>query len=102
MLLLSFCFHFVLEVSVSVSVSSARMSALSEEEIDLEILENVEFAGARDSTEVLRTNLSRCVICKIGEIVPKVQSKEKDHLFVYGRNGLRKVKHEDSHCNFQV
>ena len=100
MLLLSFCFHFVLEVSVS--VSSARMSALSEEEIDLEILENVEFAGARDSTEVLRTNLSRCVICKIGEIVPKVRSKEKDHLFVYGRNGLRKVKHEDSHCNFQV
>ena len=64
--------------------------------------EYAEFAGAEESPEILKTNLSRCGICKVGAIVPKTRSIEKDYLYVYGRNGLRKVIHEESCCNFQV
>ena len=64
--------------------------------------ENLEFSGATESTDILKTSLSNCLICKVGKVVPKLRSKEKDHLFIYGRNGLRRVKHEEYRCNFQV
>ena len=63
--------------------------------------DNIEFAGAKEGFQSLGTNYEKCLICQVGDIVPKKRSAEKELFVVYGRNGLKKVLHEESRCNFQ-
>ena len=59
--------------------------------------ESVSFEKYPDTNEVLKTSKTKCEICGVGDIV-KHRSKL---ILVYGRNGIKKVKHEEFRCNFR-
>ena len=63
--------------------------------------DTLEFSGAKEGSQILGTKYENCLICQVGEIVPKKRSAEKELLVVYSRNGLKKAIHEESRCNFQ-
>ena len=50
--------------------------------------------------EEYATSLSKCLICKTGDIVWKNRKDEKEGFMVYGRNGSRAAVHVESRCNF--
>jgi hypothetical protein len=49
---------------------------------------------------VLKTSLTNCVMCKVGNIVPKNRG-EKEAMLVYGRSGTYRAIHEEFNCNNQ-
>ena len=49
---------------------------------------------------VLKTSLTNCVTCKVGNIVPKNRG-EKEAMLVYGRNGTYRAIHQEFNCNNQ-
>ena len=57
------------------------------------------FVGAEDTEEVLKTEVSRCKICGVGDVVKRDNGEKK--ILVYGRTGVKKVTHEEYRCNFR-
>ena len=54
-----------------------------------------------EGCEVLRTKLTKCSICRSGDIVVRKWSEDKEGFTIYGRNGMRKGLHLESRCNFE-
>ena len=50
--------------------------------------------------ELLQTSITKCVICKSGDIVEKSRP-DKEGFVIYGRNGVRPAVHVEKRCNFR-
>ena len=63
--------------------------------------ESWEFEEVRNDTLVLRTNLSKCVVCGVGNIVMHKRGKDKEQILVYSRAGTFAAAHHEYICNNQ-
>ena len=72
------------------------MEEICPDDVDLEGL--VKLEDIPESDEILRTTVSKCNICGVGSIVKNSNGSD---ILIYGRNGIRKSKHEEYTCNFR-
>ena len=60
-----------------------------------------EFKEVRKEDIVLKTNLTRCLVCGVGEIVEHKRGVNREAVLVYGRNGTYSATHQEYICNNQ-
>ena len=60
-----------------------------------------EFKEVRKEYIVLKTNLTRCLVCGVGEIVEHKRGVNREAVLVYGRNGTYSATHQEYICNNQ-
>ena len=61
--------------------------------------ETINLEAIAYSEEVLKTNKKKCVVCGVGDVV-EVPNQKSD-ILIFGKQGIKKVKHEESRCNFR-
>ena len=45
--------------------------------------------------EELKSSVTKCVMCKVGKVSTVSRSTDKSELVIYGRNGMRLVRHPE-------
>ena len=48
---------------------------------------------------ILKTNIKKCLVCKIGDVIHHKRGDQKESLVVYGRNGTYLATHAEYICN---
>ena len=48
---------------------------------------------------VLQNKRTKCAVCGIGELRPKIEEKGRQKMIIYTRNGMKKVTHQVMRCN---
>ena len=66
-----------------------------------DVHEDWEFANIPESKMILKTNLTKCLFCRIGDIVVHNKNNKLEDMLVYSRNGTFKMKHIKYICNNQ-
>ena len=69
-------------------------------EYDLSV-EPWELNEVRKDDIVLKSNVSKCVVCGVGDVVKHKRGVEREAILVYGRNGTYSASHEEYICNIQ-
>ena len=60
-----------------------------------------EFEEVKSETLVLKTNIKKCLVCGVGDIVSHTRGKNRDSILIYGRNGTFTASHPEYICNNQ-
>ena len=66
------------------------------DDVDIEGLVKLEDIPAEK--EILKTSVTKCDICGVGDVVKHGNGTD---ILIYGRHGIRKSKHEEYRCNFR-
>ena len=61
--------------------------------------ETWEFEEVTNGTLVLKTNLKKCVVCGVGDIIRHNRGREKELILVYSRQGTFAASHDEYICN---
>ena len=73
------------------------MVDLFNEDEDKEEVVNLDSFPLTD--EVLKTTQTKCLVCGVGDVVK--HRDKTSFILIYGREGIRKAKHEEYGCNFR-
>ena len=60
-----------------------------------------EFQEVRKEDIVLKTNVTKCVVCGVGDVVFHNRRDKREPVLVYGRNGTFSAIHQEYICNNQ-
>ena len=60
-----------------------------------------EFQELRKENIVLKTNVTKCVVCGVGDVVVHNRRDKREPVLVYGRNGTFSAFHQEYICNNQ-
>ena len=63
--------------------------------------ESWEFTEVRIEEKVFKSNVKKCYVCGVGEVVKHSRGKAREAILVYGRNGTYSATHEEYICNNQ-
>ena len=47
---------------------------------------------------MLKSEVKKCVLCKVGKVSTVARSESKADVVIYGRSGMRLAKHLESRC----
>ena len=65
------------------------------------VAEPWEFEEVKTEGVVLKTNLERCLVCGVGDIVRHNRGRNKEPILIYSRNGTFVASHHEYICNNQ-
>ena len=60
-----------------------------------------EFQEVRKEDIVLKTNVTTCLVCGVGDVVAHKRGDKREPVLVYGRNGTYSASHQEYICNNQ-
>ena len=59
----------------------------------------LEHYGSEQSDIILRTDATKCKVCKTGDVTPSTDKKKEGTFMIYTRDGTSTAKHQEYRCN---